>query len=128
MKINKSAIRGGEGNLFEGEEISLKEPLPYPLHKISKIKYEARFYKVKERLLGDVKIKTNLEVEDTSDCTPFIYSLNIEEKGIEIMDKEDGESEGYIFPSSSFELDDLLFNIILSHLPIRLTKDLGKIL
>ncbi len=122
-KINKSAIHEGKEERYSLDTVFDGYAFPYPIHKAKSCHYEAKIYKVKDMILVDMAIDATLEVEDTGDCTPFDLALSFEENSNVIMEEEDGESEGYIFPGNSFDLDDLARLLIISRIPIVLHKE-----
>lgn len=125
-KVLKSAVTSGFpkeysfDTLFEGYRIR------YPLRKARNCHLEAKVYREKEEILVDMKGEATFEAEDTSDASPFLYSLSFDEKGIAIMEKEDGEGDGFIFEGNSFDLEELALDLFECHIPLRLLKSMGK--
>lgn len=123
LKLVKSAVQEGRDTLFEGKDVSFEGySLHYPLRKVLSCNYEGKLNRYNDKLYCSLRLECVLEVEDTSDCTLFEYPLSFEEKDLEVMEEEDGEGEGYIFPGNTVDMDLFALTLIQSHLPIRLRK------
>ncbi|MCI6215724.1 MAG: hypothetical protein MR659_01350 [Mollicutes bacterium] len=95
----------------------------YPLLEVTSSNINGYFYRDEDNYLrANVIIKADVILSDSLTCEPFKKTLDIAED-FEIMDKEDGEGEGYIFPSSSFELKDLCLCLIKTYVPLKPLKD-----
>lgn len=121
LKIAKSAVLQGRETPFEGKGLTFEGyPLHYPLRKVLSCDYEGALNRYEGKIYLSMRLSATLEVEDTSDATLFEYPLSFEERDIEIMETEDGEGEGYIFPGNTLDIDEVALTLIQSHLPIRL--------
>jgi len=127
MIIHKNDLSSGREIPFDGAtESFLAKPLRYPLRKVLKAAYKGVAYRKGGMDFLDLTASFEFEAEDTSDAKPFVYPLEISEKALRILEKEDGESEGVIFPGKDIDIEEVLLSLAHLSLPIRLTKDLGK--
>mgnify|MGYP004551501165 CR=1 FL=1 len=95
----------------------------YPLIEVKKALMDGYFYRDEEDYLRcNVIIKANLTLIDSLTNEPFTKEIEIKDD-FEIMDKEDGEGEGYIFPSASFSLSSLCLCLIKSSIPLKVVKE-----
>lgn len=125
-KVLKSAVTSGFPKVYSFDTLFEGYKIRYPLRKARSCHLEAKVYREKEEILVDMKGEATFEAEDTSDASPFLYSLSIDEKGIAIMEKEDGEGDGFIFEGNSFDLEELALDLFECHIPLRLLKSMGK--
>ncbi len=123
IKIVKSALKSGAPLRYDTDLTFEGYPFSYPLHGVKSSHLKARVYRVKEDIYVDLSFDGILLAEDTSDATPFLYHLSFVDKSIAIMEREDGEKEGYILPGNSFDLEELTLLLIHSHIPLILHKD-----
>lgn len=95
----------------------------YPLLEVNNALMDGYFYRDNEDYLRcNAVIKANVTLADSLTGEPFEKDIDIEDD-FEIMDEEDGEGEGYIFPSNSFELSSLCLCLINSSIPLKPLKD-----
>lgn len=120
-KVNKSALSSGRKQVYENTPTFNPSSYGYPIKNVISLSYEAEVTKREEHPLVWMKVKGRLEVYDSRDNVPFEYPFSIKEE-TEILDEEDGETEGYIVPGNSFDLDELALEIVKSSLPIRLVR------
>ncbi len=126
VKVVKSALAMGREDSYSFDTAFPNYSFHYPLRKVLQMHVEAKIYREKTGIYVDISLKGRLEVEDTSDASIFELPISFFEKALAIMDKEDGEGEGYIFEGNSFDLEELALLLIESHLPIRVTRELLK--
>ena len=126
MKVLKSAVSNGFPKEYSFDTVFEGYPIRYPLRKVRNCHLWAKVYREKEEILVDMRGEATFEAEDTSDASLFLYPLSFDEKGIAIMEKEDGESDGFIFEGNSFDLEELALDLFECHIPIRLLKNVGK--
>jgi len=120
-KINKSALTSAYPKEYVVDATYDSLALGYPIKEVKSLHYEAKLSRYEDKPLVEIHIKGKLVVLDSRDNVPFVYPFNIHEETL-VLDDEDGESEGYIIPGSSFDLDMLALEIVKSSLPIRLVR------
>lgn len=118
-KVNKASLSSGvplhieEDNNLEGVK------LPYPIRKVISCHIDANLTKKKDVPHIKISLEGLLEVEDTSDCTPFEYPFSIQEE-VDVFEDDDGDVEGYIEPGNSIDMDKFCLSLIVSSLPMQL--------
>lgn len=113
----EGVVRNYEGDtLFEGLEFR------YPLRGIKSCHYEVEITSLSSEPNLVARLTGIMTLEDTLDGTIFDRPFSLEEEAL-IMEKEDDEGSGYIFPGPSFVLEEVLLAIISSSLPLRVRKE-----
>lgn len=118
LVTQKKDLKFNETFTFDKDELKNY----YPLVEVKKALMDGYFYRDEEDYLRcNLIIKANVTLIDSITNEPFDKKMEIKDD-FEIMDKEDGEGEGYIFSSSSFPLSSLCLCLIKSSIPLKVRK------
>lgn len=114
MKVHKSRITF-EKDLAVEENIELSEAQVatlYPIIEVRDCHLKGLIYRDDDdKLYADVDVWAKVTYKDGVSGEPFDY--NFASMGLyEILEKEDGEGEGFIFPGGEFETEELTRSII----------------
>lgn len=122
--FKSSVLQNKDLNFDETFTYSKKEcEKLYPLLEVKKATMNGYYYRDNDNYLrANVVLEAEVILSDAHTCLPFSRTLEIEED-FEIMDKEDGEGEGYIFPSSSFDSKELCLCLIHTYIPFNARKE-----
>jgi uncharacterized metal-binding protein YceD (DUF177 family) len=121
-KLAKASIIKGRSLSFSSSPSFEGYPLSYPIHKVEKCHYDVTILKTGDYAEATFHITAKLLVEDSRDAALFHKSLEIKESA-DILDEEDNAGEGLIVNGSEIDLDELALRLIVSSLPIKLTRD-----
>jgi len=121
-KLSKASIVPHRELSFHNETTFAGYDLPYPILAVRKCAYDVKVNKLGDYSEADYTIKATLRVEDSRDATPFDKKIAFEEKA-DLLNEEDTAGEGFIVTGGDVDLDELALRLILSSLPIRLTRD-----
>ncbi len=120
-KVSKSALIEGRTLSYSVDPSFHDYEFRYPLRDISNCHYEAKATRRGEYPHIDYSIKATLSLEDSRDGVLFSKDIKLTDS-VDILDKEDDIGEGYVLPGSSIDLDLVALSIIVSSLPIRVTR------
>ena len=119
LVTQKKDLKFNETFTFDKDELKNY----YPLVEVKKALMDGYFYRDEEDYLRcNLIIKANVTLIDSITNEPFDKEMEIKDD-FEIMDKEDGEGECYIFSSSSFSLSSLCLCLIKSSIPLKVRKE-----
>ncbi|MCH3908821.1 MAG: DUF177 domain-containing protein [Bacilli bacterium] len=121
-KLSKASLVKGRNLSFTQDTLFDGYKMVYPLLSVKKCHYDVVALKVGDYAHAHFSIKATLQVEDSRDATPFDKKVSLDED-VDILNEEDEEGEGYIVTESEIDLDELALRIIVSSLPIRLTRN-----
>ena len=114
MKVHKSRITfEKDQSVEENIELSAEQVATlYPIIEVRDCHLKGLIYRDDDdKLYADVDVWAKVTYKDGVTGEPFDYDFA--SMGLyEILEKEDGEGEGFIFPGSEFETDELTRSII----------------
>lgn len=120
-KLSRSSITSGRVLPFDVEADLSTFPMTYPLLGIKRCHYSAKVSKVGDYAHASYHIEATLLLEDSRDNSPFTDNVNLDED-IDLLEEEDEVGEGYVVPGTSIDLDEIAYKIIVSSLPISVTR------
>jgi hypothetical protein len=123
-KIARSAFVKGRTIKTESSPDYKGAKMPYPIIAVKECHYAASCRKLGKYPHADFSIHATLVLEDSLDASHFEQEVSIKE-GVDLMEEEDDEGEGYVLPGSSVDLDDVALRILHASLPIKVVRPGG---
>ena len=124
MKIYRSSITPARPLELE-EEVDLSKKdfaSAYPLLGIRDAYVEGLIERNDDFLTANIYVSAVLVLSDARTREPFEYPVEVDDV-YDLLQSPEEEGDGYIFPGNSFELEDLIFSILRSQVPIAPKKE-----
>ena len=128
MKIHKNSVMEARPlELNEEIDFSGRDFAPaYPLLGIKNAHVEGLVERNDDFLTANLYVSAILILSDARTCEAFEQPVEVEDI-YDLLDNPDQEGEGYIFEGKTIELDDLVFSILRSQVPIAPHKEGSKL-
>ncbi len=120
-KVAKSALQKGRTLSFYNDTVFAGYDIEYPIKSVIGCHYEAKGNRVASYPHLSYSIDAELELFDSRDGVPFRKKIHIDDE-VDVMEQEDEDGDGFIYPGSSIDLDLLCLSLIVSSLPLRIVR------
>ncbi len=122
MRINILRLREQEVlKIEETIDFSSHEQI-YPINKMSKVDVVLYAKKVLGYIYVDFKFKANVNVQCSYSLEYFNYTTNVNDSIIFCIDKDVHDEESVLVLGHYINLDEYIYNLIVSSLPLKLVK------
>ncbi len=124
MRIHRNLVKEGKPLCWEEELAFSKEDCAqdYPLLSVPKCRFRCKVENEGGYLTADYSICGEMELADSRNASPFLEGFS-DSACIDLLESEEEDGEGYIFPGTHFESRDLAHKIIHSLIPISPHKE-----
>lgn len=124
MKIHKNSVMEARPlELDEEIDFSARDfSSAYPLLGIKEAHVEGIIERNDDFLTANIYVSGILILSDARTCEPFEQFVEVDDI-YDLLDTPEQEGEGYIFEGMTIELDDLVFSILRSQVPIAPKKE-----
>ncbi len=120
-KVAKSALQKGRTLSFYNDTTFIGYDIAYPVKSVKRCHYEVKGSRPLSYPHLSYSLSATLELYDSRDGISFEKSIHIEEE-VDIMEEEDDNGDGFILPGSSIDLDLVAYSLIVSSLPLKITR------
>lgn len=119
MRIHRNLVKEGKPLIFE-EDLSFSQgdcAGDYPLLSVPNCRFSCKVENEDGYLTADYSIEGKMELADSRTGKPFLQEFS-DADCIDLLESEEEDGEGYIFPGTHLESRDLAHKIIHSLIPI----------
>lgn len=124
MRIHRNLVKEGKPLSFEEDLCFSRQDCAedYPLLSVPKCHFACKVENEDGYLTAEYSISGQMELADSRTSLPFLEEFS-DADCIDLLESEEEDGEGYIFPGTHFESAELAHKIIHSLIPISPRKE-----